>query len=119
MSQRPNISARISVLVNYLVVGMIGHIGIFTVILLWNQEHQLTHCNSSIPSSDKVYWTQHKHIQASPKVSLSLPIVLFEDDYEQHHTCSFFNIFDEHRISHLEYSSPPSLRAPPYNIFVA
>ncbi|GEM_PF-1200410 len=116
MNQSVNHSIRIGVLINYLLVGTIGHIGIFTFFLFWTQGSFFSRCRSGPPPSVQVYWTQHKHIPVSPKISASIPIVLTVHEDRQHPEYYSFislvqcQILDVKLFSFLAFRAPPQTR---------
>ncbi len=65
-------------LVNYMLLGVVGHLEALTVSGFGTDPQHLLATKGGPPPTAKAYWTQHKHIPATVKVSIPSPAVIVQ-----------------------------------------
>ncbi len=70
----------ILLLVTYTLLGVVGHLETLTIFGFGTDPHNLLAAKSGPPPTAKVYWTQHKHIPATVKISVPSPAIVVQPE---------------------------------------
>jgi hypothetical protein len=97
---------------NYIILGVVGHIGILIALGFGTNPHCITQAKT-VPSTTKVYWTQYKHIPATIKISIPSPAVFASPESRRIQEYGVLPILDDIRIYPDPVSVLYSSRAPP------
>jgi hypothetical protein len=88
---------------NYLILGIVGHIG-FLIAIGFGTSYHYIHQTRSVPTTAKVYWTQNKHIPASIKISVPSPVILYSPELRRNQAYTTFQTLEViHILPELEY----------------
>jgi hypothetical protein len=60
----------------YLVVGVLGHLNVLALLGLGSGQEHVRQDKNPLDRTVRVYWTQHKHIPATVKITVSGPGLL-------------------------------------------